>query len=556
MEAYAAYRVLMVEDDRGIAQAVQTQGELWNLQVRQVRDLRHVMEEFAEFDPHLVLLDIGLPCFDGYHWCTEIRRVSRVPVIFISSAADNMNIIMAMNLGADDFITKPFDQSVLMAKIQALLRRTYNFGASAPVLEHRGALLNTGDNTLTYQGQRVSLTKNEYRILLCLMQSKGRVVSREKLMERLWETDSFVDENTLTVNIGRLRKKLDAAGLPGFITTGWAWATWWGDGHGAKLSAAAPGRAADFSAVRRSVRRHVRPVQSACPGGGIPVFAVCRGREHPAGGGLPPGPSAAPADGARTAAAGRDRRVPAPGRHRGAGGLPAACGPAGGKPPADTVPGPAPVRRHGGLLYSVGPPDQNAHCVHAADAAERGLRPGQSLSGDLMRVEQYVEMVLVFLRLDSSTTDYVIRRHSLDDIVRPAVRRFAGEFIRRRLRLEYQPLDHTVVTDGKWLGFVVEQVLSNALKYTASGSVTIAMDGDDLCIRDTGMGIAAEDLPRIFEQGFTGVNGRRDRRASGIGLYLCRRICGNLGHTIRASSVPNQGTEIRIGLGQKKTLPE
>ena len=196
----------MVEDDRGIAQAVQTQGELWNLQVRQVRDLRHVMEEFAAFDPHLVLLDIGLPCFDGYHWCTEIRRVSRVPVIFISSAADNMNIIMAMNLGADDFVARPFDKSVIVSKIQAML-------------EHRGDMLNTGANTLTYQGQRVSLTKNEYRILLCLMQSKGRVVSREKLMERLWETDSFVDENTLTVNIGRLRKKLDAAGLPGFITT-------------------------------------------------------------------------------------------------------------------------------------------------------------------------------------------------------------------------------------------------------------------------------------------------------------------------------------------------
>lgn len=183
-------------------------------------------------------------------------------------------------------------------------------------------------------------------------------------------------------------------------------------------------------------------------------------------------------------------------------------------------------------------------------------RDGQEVRRLLWEKGNTVEMVLVFLRLDSSTTDYVIRRHSLDDIVRPAVRRFAGEFIRRRLRLEYQPLDHTVVTDGKWLGFVVEQVLSNALKYTASGSVTIAMDGDDLCIRDTGMGIAAEDLPRIFEQGFTGVNGRRDRRASGIGLYLCRRICGNLGHTIRASSVPNQGTEIRIDLGQKKTLPE
>ena len=141
---------------------------------------------------------------------------------------------------------------------------------------------------------------------------------------------------------------------------------------------------------------------------------------------------------------------------------------------------------------------------------------------------------------DSSTTDYVIRQHSLDDIVRPAVRRFAGEFIRRRLRLEYQPLDHTVVTDGKWLGFVVEQVLSNALKYTARGSVTIAMDGDDLCIRDTGMGIAAEDLPRIFEQGFTGVNGRRDRRASGIGLYLCRRICGNLGQARQTWNCPRR----------------
>ena len=180
----------------------------------------------------------------------------------------------------------------------------------------------------------------------------------------------------------------------------------------------------------------------------------------------------------------------------------------------------------------------------------------RALLEQLQSVEQYVEMVLVFLRLDSSTTDYVIRSHSLDDIVRPAVRKFAGEFIRRRLRLDYQPLDRTVVTDAKWLDFVVEQVLSNALKYTASGSVTIAMDGDDLCIRDTGMGIAPEDLPRIFDRGFTGLNGRRDTRASGIGLYLCRRICRSLGHTIRASSVPNQGTEIRIGLGQKKTLPE
>ena len=142
-----------------------------------------------------------------------------MPIIFISSASDNMNIVMAMNMGGDDFIAKPFDGNVLMAKINAMLRRTYDFGESVPVIEHRGALLNTGDNSLTYEGEKIPLTKNEYRVLLALMKNKGKVVSREKLMELLWESDCFVDENTLTVNVGRLRKKLDAAGLEGFIST-------------------------------------------------------------------------------------------------------------------------------------------------------------------------------------------------------------------------------------------------------------------------------------------------------------------------------------------------
>ena len=213
------YRIFIVEDDRTIAQAVAHLAENWGLEVRCVRDFRAVTAEAAEFQPHLIILDIALPCFDGYHWCSEIRRVSKVPIIFISSAADNMNIVMAMNLGADDFISKPFDGSVLIAKIQALLRRTYDFGASVPVLEHRGALLDTGENSLVFGDEKITLTKNEYRILLCLMENKGKVVSREKLMERLWETDAFVDENTLTVNVNRLRKKLDAAGLKEFIAT-------------------------------------------------------------------------------------------------------------------------------------------------------------------------------------------------------------------------------------------------------------------------------------------------------------------------------------------------
>lgn len=213
------YRILIIEDDRGIAEAIQTQAQSWGLSAKCIENFRNVLAEFAEYDPHLILMDISLPFFNGYYWCNEIRTVSKVPIIFISSASDNMNIVMAMNMGADDFIAKPFDGSVLIAKIQALLRRTYDFSASVPVLEHRGAMLNTGDNTLTFEGQRIELTKNEYRILLALMEHKGRVVSREKLMERLWETDSFVDENTLTVNVNRLRRKLDGAGLSDFITT-------------------------------------------------------------------------------------------------------------------------------------------------------------------------------------------------------------------------------------------------------------------------------------------------------------------------------------------------
>ena len=177
------------------------------------------MAEFAKVEPHIVLIDIALPFFNGYHWCSEIRRVSKVPIIFISSASDNMNMIMAMNMGADDFIAKPFDQSLLMAKLMAMLRRTYDFAASVPVLEHRGALLHTGEQSLVYKEEKISLSKNEYRILYVLMENKGKVVSREKLMEQLWETDSFVDENTLSVNVNRLRKKLAEMGLEDLIAT-------------------------------------------------------------------------------------------------------------------------------------------------------------------------------------------------------------------------------------------------------------------------------------------------------------------------------------------------
>lgn len=214
-----SHRIMIVEDDPVIAGAMEQYISGWGHQVHWVRNLQDIMPEFAEFQPQLVLLDISLPFFDGYHWCQEIRKSSQVPVIFISSASENLNIIMAMNMGGDDFIAKPFDFSVLMAKIQALLRRSYDFSPAPPQPQAHGATLNTGDASLQYQGRRIELSKNEYRILEALMERTGTVVSRDSLMEKLWETDCYVDENTLTVNIGRLRKKLAAAGLTDFIVT-------------------------------------------------------------------------------------------------------------------------------------------------------------------------------------------------------------------------------------------------------------------------------------------------------------------------------------------------
>ena len=213
------YRILLVEDDSGIAQAICEQGAMWELDVRCVRNFHDVLGEFTAYEPQLVLMDISLPFFNGYHWCSEIRRFSSVPIIFVSSASDNMNIVMAINMGADDFIAKPFDLNVLTAKVQAMLRRTYDLGGQTRLLQHRDAVLNTDDSTLTYHGERVELTKNEYRILQVLMEKKGKTVSRDVLMQRLWESDSFVDENTLSVNVARLRKKLDGAGLENFIAT-------------------------------------------------------------------------------------------------------------------------------------------------------------------------------------------------------------------------------------------------------------------------------------------------------------------------------------------------
>ena len=213
------YRIYLVEDDQVIAGAIDARLETWGFQVQQAEDFSDILGEFAAFQPHLVLMDITLPFFNGYHWCQEIRRVSRVPILFLSSAAENMNIVMAINLGADDFIPKPFDLSVLLVKVQAALRRAYDYQGQSTLMEHRGMLFNSLYCTVTYEGKQAELTKNENRLMQVLLEHKPNVVSREDLMAALWACDSYVDENALYVNITRLRRKLESIGLEQVIVT-------------------------------------------------------------------------------------------------------------------------------------------------------------------------------------------------------------------------------------------------------------------------------------------------------------------------------------------------
>ncbi|ASS41583.1 DNA-binding response regulator [Eubacterium minutum ATCC 700079] len=215
------YKILIIEDDNIIAERLTEELSRWGYDTRTVGDFGNILKCFAEFSPDMVLLDISLPFYDGYYWCRSIREVSGVPIIFMSGAGDNMNIVMAMNMGADDFIVKPFNMDVIVAKVQALIRRTYEFSPAlnSAVIEHGGIILNMTDASLSFEGRKIGLTKNEYMILEILMRNKGRIISREDIMTKLWEDETFIDENTLTVNMSRLRRKLAGENISDLIKT-------------------------------------------------------------------------------------------------------------------------------------------------------------------------------------------------------------------------------------------------------------------------------------------------------------------------------------------------
>lgn len=213
-------KIMVVEDEGVIRQLIMEELKKWQFEVFGTTDFENVFDDFLAQEPQLVLLDINLPVFDGYYWCQKIREVSKVPIIFISSRNTNMDMIMAMNTGADDFVTKPFELDVLVAKINALLRRSYNYSeASSETLVHNGLTLNVDNSTMVIQDEVIDLSKNEYRLLYILMKNNGKILSREKLLRALWDDERYVDDNTLTVNINRLRRKIEQAGVKDYIET-------------------------------------------------------------------------------------------------------------------------------------------------------------------------------------------------------------------------------------------------------------------------------------------------------------------------------------------------
>ncbi|MHC3572684.1 response regulator transcription factor [Streptococcus suis] len=212
-------KILLIEDDKTISQLVAKNLINWGYQVQEVKDFQMVLEQMEEFQPHLILLDIGLPFFNGYYWCQEIRKTSRVPIMFLSSHDQPMDIVMAINMGADDYVTKPFEMTVLLAKIQGLLRRTYDFVGEQSLLWFEEISLDLKTMQVSYGQVVKELTRNEFQILRVLFEHGKEVVSREELMRELWNSDIFVDDNTLSVNIARLRKKLAELDLPDVIAT-------------------------------------------------------------------------------------------------------------------------------------------------------------------------------------------------------------------------------------------------------------------------------------------------------------------------------------------------
>ncbi|MBC6695730.1 response regulator transcription factor [Terrisporobacter mayombei] len=213
--------IFIIEDDKALSREISLTLSKWNYTVKEVKNFENITNEVLECNPKLILMDINLPCYDGFYWCSQIRNFLKVPIIFISSRDNDMDIIMSINMGGDDYIMKPFSPQILVAKIQAILRRTYSYNSElkSDIIKFKDTTLNIVESKLYFKDKKVELTKNELKIMKILMENQEKIVSRDEIIEELWDTDEFISENTLTVNVNRLRKKLDTIGLEDFILT-------------------------------------------------------------------------------------------------------------------------------------------------------------------------------------------------------------------------------------------------------------------------------------------------------------------------------------------------
>ena len=563
------YRILIVEDDYTIASNVAAHLERWDYETRQIEDFKCVMEAFQQFDPQLVILDIGLPFYNGFYWCQEIRKISSVPILFLSSMNDNMNIVMAMNMGGDEFIEKPFDLNVLTAKAQALLRRAYSFQGNVNVLEHEGMLLNLNDASLSYKGEKMSLTKNEFRILQMLMENAGKIVARDDIIARLWESDEFIDDNTLTVNVARLRKKLENAGMEGRIKTK--------KGIGYYLDKQRKEREMIKESIFSFLK--IRKVLIIIFIGIVVIFgilfylydipfdaiiygcelsfvwcAVClfidfykyykrhkllhinREQFFNDAEQLPEHMDIIEYDYQELAKELYQAKQELISKNR--------------------IAKKELLDYYGMWVHQIKTPiaaldillQNTERMLYQLDEKEM-MQKAISVSDmkmELFKIEQYVEMALNYLRVEDISSDLSFKQYAVDDMVRQVIRKYAKIFISKKIKMNFKPTKACIVTDEKWFIFVLEQFISNALKYTKKGQISIYMKEKSLVIEDTGIGIPAEDLPRIFEKGFTGYNGRENKKSTGIGLYLCKNIMDKLQWNITVDSEVGSGTKIYL----------
>ena len=541
--------IYIVEDDEPIRRELADILVRAGFEVEACELFEHVSRDILAAAPDLVLLDLTLPVKDGQHICHEVRRESEVPIIVLTSRTTEIDEVMAMTLGADDFVPKPYSARVLVVRINALLRRTAAAGERSTVV-HKGLELDLARSavTNTQTGDSTELTKNELRILSLLLSRAGKIVSRSAIMQDLWDSDAFVDDNTLTVNINRLRTTLEKIGIKDALLPVAVWTC------GVLLScfvltvAGAPasivvvavgvsfifgmlGIVIEYARRRRFLHQLERAAEELESPAWVQEMVQC--------------PTYAEGELEYEVL----RRV--------------------GKAACDEV---AEGRRQTddyrdyieSWVHEAKLPLAAAHLIlENLDGSEDDLSRVDDLGRELARVERYIDQALYYARSEVVERDYLIRRWDLKTLVTGAIKANARELIAAHVAPVCENLDFEVFTDEKWLEFILGQLIQNSIKYAREDGAKIVFSGAlldeglaseriELTVADNGCGVSAADLPRVFEKGFTGDNGRTTKRATGIGLYLVARLCSKMGIDVTAASDSGEGFVVTFSFSTNK----